>query len=109
MLNPPIKQVISDDDAKMLKFADSLMRTLNNPMRQRILQLLLESPGITVTEIYSKLRMTQSMGSEQLRILRKLNVVTVEMDGRKRKYSINNHVLDTALEKIKDLTSLFPQ
>jgi DNA-binding transcriptional ArsR family regulator len=81
-----------------------IIRSLNHKLRQSIIRLLEESDKLTVTEIYIKLRLEQSVASQHLAILRKGGFVDTIRDGKNIHYSINkgnlehfNHVLVTLL------------
>ena len=62
---------------------------LNHKLRQQILKLIDESGKMTVTELYVKLRLEQSVASQHLAILRKAGFVKTERDGKFIYYSVN--------------------
>jgi DNA-binding transcriptional ArsR family regulator len=51
------------------KKAAMILRALNHKLRQQILKLIDEHQKMTVTEIYVKLRLEQSVASQHLAIL----------------------------------------
>jgi ArsR family transcriptional regulator, virulence genes transcriptional regulator len=53
-----------------LKKAALILRALNHKLRQQIIKLIDEQRKMTVTEIYVKLRLEQSVASQHLAILR---------------------------------------
>ena len=63
--NPPINV-----DYTALKKAALVLRALNHKLRQQLLKLIEEEKKITVTEIYVRLRLEQSVASQHLAILR---------------------------------------
>jgi len=83
-----------------LKKASLIFRAINNNLRQQILKLIHKKGKITVTEIYTKLRLEQSVTSLHLSILRQAGFVIVARDGQHKLYSINyerlNQVHETA-------------
>ncbi len=54
-----------------LKKAAMILRALNHKLRQQIVKLIDENKRLTVTEIYVKLRLEQSVASQHLAILRR--------------------------------------
>jgi DNA-binding transcriptional ArsR family regulator len=60
---------------------------LSNPVRRRILQLLLERP-YTVNKLVNKFRLNRPAISEHLQVLRLAKLVRVERRGRERFYHI---------------------
>ena len=83
-------------DLLNLKKASLILRAINHKLRQQILKLIDESGKITVTEIYVKLRLEQSVASQHLAILRKAGFVKTERDGKFIYYTVNP-------ERIEDL------
>lgn len=76
-----------------LKEAANALRALNHKVRQQILNLIHASGEITVSEIYAKLKLEQSLTSSYLAMLRKANVVKTRREGQSIHYSINyDHV-----------------
>lgn len=89
-------------DLLELKKAAVLLRALNHKLRQQILQLISESGKITVTEIYVKLRLEQSVASQHLAILRKAGFVNTTREGKFIFYSVN-------LPKLQELANYTTQ
>ncbi len=77
-------------DYYSLKKAALVLRALNHKLRQQILKLIDEKKKITVTEIYVKLRLEQSVASQHLAILRLAGIVITERDGKFIYYSVNH-------------------
>jgi DNA-binding transcriptional ArsR family regulator len=82
-----------------LKKAVLTLRAINHPLRKEIITFLEEKKKLTVTEIYVKLRMEQSVISQHLAMLRKAGVVNTEREGKYIYYSINK-------ERIADVSAL---
>ena len=72
-----------------LQEASLVIRSLNHPLRQQILNLLEEFGSMTVTQIYIKLRIEQSVASQHLAIMRKTDVLKTERNGKFIYYSLN--------------------
>ena len=65
-----------------LKKADIIIRALNHKLRLQIIRLLQDKGEMTVTEIYSKLKLEQSVASQHLAILRRAGIVNTRRDGK---------------------------
>lgn len=72
-----------------LKKAALILRALNHKLRQQMVKLIDENKRMTVTEIYVKLRLEQSVASQHLAILRRAGIVITERDGKFIYYAIN--------------------
>ena len=72
-----------------LQEASLVIRSLNHPLRQQILNLLEEFGSMTVTQIHIKLRIEQSVASQHLAIMRKTDVLKTERNGKFIYYSLN--------------------
>lgn len=72
-----------------LKKADLVIRALNHKLRQQIIKLLNDKQEQTVTEIYVKLRMEQSVASQHLALLRRAGIVKTRREGKFIFYSLN--------------------
>ncbi|CAN5263077.1 hypothetical protein BH09BAC2_BH09BAC2_00950 [soil metagenome] len=72
-----------------VKKAILILRSLNHKFRQQLVKLIDEHKRLTVTEIYIKLRIEQSMASQHLAILRKAGIVKTQRDGKFIYYAIN--------------------
>jgi DNA-binding transcriptional ArsR family regulator len=90
-------------DLLQLKKAALVLRAINHKLRQQILKLIHQKEKITVTEIYVKLRLEQSVASQHLAILRKAGFVTTERDGKFIYYSVNNQRLQEVNRFAQDL------
>ncbi len=91
-------------DLMNVKKAALILRAVNHKLRQQILKLIDEHGKITVTELYVKLRLEQSVASQHLAILRKAGFVNTDRDGKFIYYSVNsariedlNRFVDTLL------------
>ena len=80
------------------------IRAVNHPLRKQIIVLLEEQKKMTVTEIYVKLRVEQSVASQHLAILRKAGIVETTRSGKFIHYSINKTRIGEVSVLINDLT-----
>ncbi|MEE6187187.1 hypothetical protein PIECOFPK_00315 [Mycovorax composti] len=76
-------------DTLAVKKAALILRAFNHKLRQQILKLIDSQEKITVTEIYVKLRIEQSVASQHLAILRKADFVKTERNGKFIYYTVN--------------------
>jgi len=76
-------------DYGSLRKAVLVLRAVNHELRQSIIELLQETDKLTVTEIYVKLRLEQSVASQHLAILRRAGVVKTSRDGKFIYYSLS--------------------
>jgi DNA-binding transcriptional ArsR family regulator len=90
-------------DLHNLKKAAMVLRAINHKLRQQVLKLIDESGKMTVTEIYVKLRLEQSVASQHLAILRKAGFVKTERDGKFIYYSVSSERLEELNKFVKDL------
>jgi len=85
----PVNGSSLEVDLLNVKKASLILRAINHKLRQQILKLIDEQGKITVTEIYVKLRLEQSVASQHLAILRKAGFVRTERDGKFIYYAVN--------------------
>lgn len=90
-------------DVLQLKKAALILRAINHKLRQQILKLIHQNGKMTVTEIYVKLRLEQSVASQHLAILRKAGYVNTLRDGKFIFYSVNYSRLDQVHNIVHDL------
>jgi DNA-binding transcriptional ArsR family regulator len=90
-------------DIIQLKKGALILRAINHKLRQQILKLIHENGRMTVTEIYVKLRLEQSVASQHLAILRKAGYVSTVRDGKFIYYSVNNDRLGQVHSIVQDL------
>jgi DNA-binding transcriptional ArsR family regulator len=86
-----------------LRKAVLVLRAVNHKLRQRIIDLLEDSDTMTVTDIYIKLRLEQSVASQHLAILRRAGVVLTERQGKFIYYSLDKGRLDQISQLVEDL------
>jgi DNA-binding transcriptional ArsR family regulator len=88
-----------------VKKAALTLRALNHKLRQQLLKLIDEEQRITVTEIYVRLRLEQSVASQHLAILRKAGIVSTERDGKFIYYVINHKRIEEINQFVNNLVS----
>ncbi|HEV8081169.1 MAG TPA: metalloregulator ArsR/SmtB family transcription factor [Chitinophagaceae bacterium] len=72
-----------------VKKAALVLRSLNHKLRQQIIKIINEHNKLTVTEIYVKLMLEQSVASQHLAILRKAGIVSTKRESKFIYYTIN--------------------
>ena len=80
-------------DYAELRKAVLVLRAVNHKLRQRIIDLLEEHEQMTVTDIYIKLRLEQSVASQHLAILRRAGIVITERQGKFINYAFKKKSL----------------
>lgn len=90
-------------DVIQLKKAALVLRAINHKLRQQMMRLLHQHGKMTVTEIYVKLRLEQSVASQHLAILRKAGFVNTLRDGKFIFYSVNHDRLNQVHTIVYDL------
>ena len=90
-------------DLLNVKKAALILRAVNHKLRQQILKLIDEQGKMTVTEIYVKLRLEQSVASQHLAILRKAGFVKTSRDGKFIYYSVNVSRMEELNKFVEDL------
>lgn len=88
-----------------LKKAALVLRALNHKLRQQILTLVETEKKITVTEIYVRMRLEQSVASQHLAILRRAGIVSTQRDGKFIYYTVNYKRIDEITSLVDDLVA----
>ncbi len=107
--NPNVQDAVLETESLLnidyhnVKKAALILRSLNHKLRQQILKIISEDNKITVTEIYVKLRLEQSVASQHLAILRKAGIVSTQREGKFIYYGINTSRIDAIQKFVKDL------
>jgi ArsR family transcriptional regulator, zinc-responsive transcriptional repressor len=65
------------------------LNLMTHPMRVKIIDLLLASKGMSVTEIFQKLKIMQAEASHHLTLLKDFGVINKVREGKKSIYFIN--------------------
>lgn len=99
MTEPAIR--VSAIDATVLERASRVIRVLGHPLRLRLLELL-EAGERNVTELVLATGVSQSMVSQQLRILRAERVVDDRREGARVFYRITEPKVSRILDCIRE-------
>jgi DNA-binding transcriptional ArsR family regulator len=90
-------------DYAELRKAVLVLRAVNHKLRQKMVDLLEENGKMTVTELYIKLRLEQSVASQHLAILRRSGVVATERQGKYIFYSLDKDRLSQISRLVEEL------
>jgi DNA-binding transcriptional ArsR family regulator len=85
------------------KKAAMILRALNHKLRQQIVKLIDEHTKMTVTEIYVKLRLEQSVASQHLAILRRAGIVITTREGKFIFYTVDYNRLEQVNQFVEQL------
>jgi DNA-binding transcriptional ArsR family regulator len=85
------------------KKAAMILRALNHKLRQQIVKLIDEQQKMTVTEIYVKLRLEQSVASQHLAILRRAGIVVTTREGKFIFYTVDYTRLEQVNQFVEQL------
>jgi DNA-binding transcriptional ArsR family regulator len=98
---------VSNTNSKLnyvdVKKTAAILRAINHKLRQGIIKLLEDKDRITVTEMYVKLRIEQSVASQHLAILRRAEFVDTVRDGKNIYYTLNHTRLEEVSSFIKQI------
>lgn len=92
-------------DYSELRKAVLVLRAVNHKLRQKIIDLLEENSKMTVTDIYIKLRLEQSVASQHLAILRRAGVVATDRQGKFIYYSLDADRLNQISRLVEELAA----
>lgn len=92
--NGPQGNINININIQNVKKASLILRALNHKLRQQILDLIDAEKKITVTEIYVRMRLEQSVASQHLAILRRAGIVDTQREGKFIYYSVNFSRID---------------
>lgn len=96
-------------DGLQVRKTAMVLRALNHKLRQRILQLLAENGGLTVSEIYGILHLEQSIASQHLSILRRAGFVRTSRDGKFIRYEVDTERLDIVSREVEIMLGIQSQ
>ncbi len=98
-----------DNDIKLdyieLRKAVLVLRAVNHKLRQKMLELIETDGQMTVTNIYVKLRLEQSVASQHLAILRRAGVVRTDRQGKFIYYSVDDSRISQISRLVEELAS----
>ena len=104
-LQEPVTDIdnVPDINYHTITKSASILRALNHKLRQQVIKTIYENEIITVTQLYVKLRLEQSVASQHLAILRRAGIVSTERVGKNIFYSINHPRIEAINEFVQDL------
>jgi len=85
------------------KKAAMILRALNHKLLQQIVKLIDEQQKMTVTNIYVKLRLEQSVASQHLAILRRAGIVVTTREGKYIYYTVDYDRLEQVNQFVEQL------
>jgi DNA-binding transcriptional ArsR family regulator len=88
-----------DFNQNLLDKASELLRAVAHQLRLSIIKLLDQKGEINVNQIYTHLRLEQSITSQHLKVLRSAEVVLTRREGKMIYYSLNYPKL-AAVERV---------
>ncbi|MCS5663716.1 MAG: metalloregulator ArsR/SmtB family transcription factor [Flavobacteriales bacterium] len=89
-------------NSEALLAAASMLKVLGHPIRISIVELLEESPRMSVTEIFKALRIEQAIASHHLNTLKNKRVLSSERVGKNTYYSVSHVGLIAAVKSVRD-------
>jgi DNA-binding transcriptional ArsR family regulator len=92
-------------DYEELRKAVLVLRAVNHKLRQQIIELLEENERMTVTDLYIKLQLEQSVASQHLAILRRAGVVATERSGKFIYYRVDKTRINHISRLVEELTA----
>lgn len=95
--------IVNKIDYYNVKKAALTLRALNHKLRQQLIKLIDEEQKLTVTEIYVRLRLEQSVASQHLAILRKAGIVNTQREGKFIHYVINHKRIEEINKFVNEL------
>ena len=98
MMQPELKI-----DYNVLRKSVLVLRAVNHKLRQEMIRLLNQEGRMTVTDLYVKLRLEQSVASQHLALLRRAGVVTTTREGKYIYYSVDHERLDEISRLLQEL------
>jgi len=82
-----------NSDLPYLKKTVLVLRAVNHPLRQEIIYVVRRQGKLKVTDIYTILKLEQSLASQHLALLRRIGVVNTTREGKNIYYSVDEERL----------------
>ena len=77
-------------DYQIMRRSVMVLRAVNHKLRQEMILLIDKEGKMTVTDLYVKLKLEQSVASQHLALLRRAGVVVTSRDGKYIYYSVDH-------------------
>ena len=90
-------------DYQILRKSVMVLRAVNHELRQDMIRLIHQEGKMTVTDLYVKLRLEQSVASQHLALLRRAGIVVTSRDGKFIYYSVDGSRLDEISRLLEEL------
>lgn len=94
---------LNETDYLKIKKASLVLRAVNHKLRQLIIQTIYDHKRISVTDLYVKLRLEQSVASQHLAILRKAEIVSTVREGKFIFYTVNQDRIEDVMTFVRNL------
>ena len=107
-IREPVQETgnLPEIDYHNIKKGAMVLRALNHKLRQQVIKTIHENKRLTVTQLYVKLRLEQSVASPHLAILRKVGIVSTEGEG-KIFFFFNFSLIEAINEFVKKSSIIF--
>ncbi|HRH56113.1 MAG: metalloregulator ArsR/SmtB family transcription factor [Chitinophagales bacterium] len=90
-------------DFQVLRKSVLVLRAINHKLRQEMIRMINKEGKMTVTDLYVKLRLEQSVASQHLALLRRAGVVVTSRDGKFIYYSVDHERMDEISRLLEEL------
>lgn len=90
-------------DYQILRKSVLVLRAVNHKLRQEMIRLIDKEGKMTVTDLYVKLRLEQSVASQHLALLRRAGVVVTSRDGKYIYYTVDHQRMDEINRLLNEL------
>lgn len=94
---------LNESDYLKVKKAALVLRAINHKLRQQIVKTIYEHRRISVTDLYVRLRLEQSVASQHLAILRRADIVSTIREGKFIFYTVNQDRIEEIMTFVKSL------
>lgn len=96
--------VKSNYNIEKLEHMSDVLKAVSHPLRIAIVDLLINSKELTVTDIYSTLNILQPEASRQLKTLKIAGLIKCRKEANTRYYSITDKNLSKLLHCVENCT-----
>ncbi len=94
--------LVSRIAAKDLERIANILKTVAHPLRLQIIDLLAQKEKLSVTEIYEKLGVEQSLTSHHLVKMKDKGILACERDGKSMMYSLTDKKIIKIIDCIEN-------
>ena len=92
-------------DINKLEHMSDVLKAVSHPLRIAIVDLLLQAEELTVTDIYTKLNISQPEASRQLAILKNANLIKCRKEANTRFYTLVDKSISKLLNCVENCTA----